>query len=195
MSMCYWCQRKPYCQEMNRKLYESIDEGKIYCEGFTQDGLPNISMAWTTPAWVTENKEVTRRNWAMPTLRRFKKDATYLAWSKNKMYGGEPIGLGRMTKDAFKESLDKNTVHGMEYFNEFYKAEGFEYLDDRNNEIIGSTTGYRHLHLIAMKWASSNKIMTVVPFKIVEVFPGMKEKYTTDEEIIRCVKALVRALP
>lgn len=184
MSMCYWCQRKTYCQEMYNELYKSIEEGKIYCENFTQVGLPNISMAWTTPAWVTENKGVTRRNWATPTLRRFKKDATYLAWSKNKMYGGEPLGIGRMVEDSFRESTSKMTDGD-------YTGEGFHYLDGRYSELRNEFP----LIPAFERWRQAALLLAVVPSKIVEVFPSMKEKYTTDEEIIRCVKALVRALP
>ena len=188
MSMCYWCQQKPYCQEMNSELYESIDQGKIYCKGFTQVGLPDISMGRTTPSWVSENKSVTRRNWSTPTMRRFKKDATYLAWSRQPRYGGEPLGIGRMTADAFREKTGvHNTHHKLE---EFYEAEGFQYLDNKHSEknwgcpLFDST----------QNWIKADLLVAVVPFKIVEVFPGIKEKYTTDEEIIRCVKALVRAI-
>ena len=72
-----------------------------------------------------------------------------------------------------------------------YYNEGFKYLDERYDSI----TDEENTLLYALRrWVDADQIMTVIPFENVEVFPGMVDKYSTDEEIIRCVKALVKAI-
>ena len=70
---------------------------------------------------------------------------------------------------------------------EDYKKEGFFFLE--------AETGNEELWDAFVRWESSGQILTVVPFEVREVFPGMKKKYSTNDEIIKCVKALVRELP
>lgn len=104
-----------------------------------------------------------------------------------RLYGGQALGIGKMTADPFKQST--RVMPEADYDNE-----GFAFLDQIYNS-IETETDVSPLYSAFIKWQEANQIMTVVPFEIKEVFPKMKEKYSTDEEIIRCVKALVKVLP
>lgn len=181
---------------MEKARYKAVNDGVMYCEVFNPVALPVISMGRTSPPWVNEEKSVTRRNWTKSTSRLFRKDAYYLALSKQRQFGGQAIGIGRMTADPFKENTGVHFKNA-ETLERFYKAEGFEYLDSNYNRITNALY-YKDsspLFEATKRWTKADIPMTVVPFEIKEVFPGMEEKYSTDEEIIRCVKALVKVLP
>jgi len=171
---------------MEKELYKSVNDGVMHCTTFKPVAMPSISFGWTSPPFVTMNKTVTRRNWAQSTIKRFKKDGHFLAWSKQQRFGGEPIGIGSLTADPFKQPT------GDCGFEDLYEPEGFKWLDEYYEKIMIRTSG---LVGSTHRWISSNIPMTVVEFEILEVFPGVKEKYSTDEEIIRCVKALLKELP
>lgn len=156
----------------------------MYCLAFKPVALPPISFGWTSPSFVTENKDVTRRNWQPVTVRRFKKDAYFLALNKQQRFGGEAIGIGKMRADTVKQST-------ADMRDGDYTGEGFYYLDERYHELKGE---YPLVNAIG-RWRDADQIMSVVPFENIEVFPGCKEKYSTDEEIVRCVKALLKVLP
>jgi len=169
----------------------AVINGDMYCEAFKSWLKRNISMAYVTPSFVTNNKSVTRRNWANVTIKQFKKEIKALVWNKQARFGGEPIGVLELTENPFKQGTNNMTETD-------YVGEGFQYLDIEYCEII---TGKPHLTekiypLIETfnTWARRGNMMTVVPFKIIEVFPGIEDKYTTDKEIIRCVKALKKAI-
>lgn len=185
MSMCDYCINngacnQPYWKQSGVKKYE------LYCDSFKVFRMPRISMNRTTSAFVTENKEVTRRHWQPVTIKRFKKDTKFLAVQR--CYGGEALGVGRLTEDTLKQPTGK--MESKEYFDE-----GFKHLDDEYSRITENNLISGHPLIIAFeRWIDKNQILTVIPFKVIEVFPGIKEKYSTDEEIIRCVKALVRAI-
>lgn len=192
MSMCYWCVHLSYCQDSQKERYKAVDDGVMYCVAFRGRGLPALSMAWTTPAWVNKAKIVTRRNWSVITKRKYRNQSYYMAWSRQARYGGEPIGIGRLTADPFKESTIVNSK--AEDVKALHKAEGFDYLDSRYMNI----TDYHEpcpLMLATGRWILSDLLYTVVPFEVLEVFPGMQEKYSTDEMIKKAVKALLKELP
>lgn len=197
MTMCYWCQSISYCQSMDRKYMKRVEDGEVYCQRFGNVGLPLISMGRTSPPWVNDEKTVTRREWATPTRKQFKKGRYYLAMSKQKMFGGQPIGIGRMTEDAFLERTGVHRAPGVlesrENVDLFYAAEGFQFLDRRYREITDDVT--MPLYRKTMDWIMANQELSVVPFEIVEVFPQMQKKYSTDDMIIRSVKNLLEALP
>lgn len=187
---------------MEKVQYKAVNDGVMYCLAFNPANLPTISMAYTTPAWVAEQKEVTRRSWQPSTIRRFQKGTRYLAVSNN--YGGTALGIGEITENPFKQRTGNDiTLDGMI---KFYKAEGFHYLDGQWARInnwklpktlsIESMKDFKSLPLIEAthRWMNSNVLMTVVPFKVNEVFPCMKDKFTTDDQIKKSVKALVRAI-
>jgi hypothetical protein len=141
-------------------------------------------MAWTTPAFVAEMKTVTRRNWKPSTVKRFQKGVQFKAVTSN--YGGEVIGIGEIAENPYKQS-----TRDMDDMDD-YIAEGFSYMDSEFAELDDSDL--LPLYCAMKDWQQKDQMVTVVPFKIVEVFPGMLEKYTTDDEIRRCVKALVKAI-
>lgn len=183
MSMCSWCNNQSYCRANMQDLFSEVDEGLQYCQSFKAT-LPMISMGRTSPPWVNEEKSVTRRDWSTATARKFPNKQLFMAYSKQPMFGGEPLGIGQMIADPFKQST-------LEMGSEDYDNEGFHYLDLRHRDIKGTLP----LIKACIRWKDSDQMLTVVPFMIIEVFPGMKEKYSTDEEVVRCVKALVEALP
>lgn len=184
MSMCYWCRNNTYCQAMEKAKYKAVNDSEMYCVSFNPVALPALSMAYTTPAWVNEKKGVTRRYWSGSTVRKFRNDTYYLAWSKQKMFGGEALGIGKLNADPFRESTSKMRDGD-------YTGEGFHYLDGQYSELRNEFP----LIPAFERWRQADLLLTVVPFDVIEVFPEMKDKYSTDEEIIRCVKALVRELP
>ena len=199
--MCYWCRNNAYCQAKEKALYKAVNDGVMYCVSFNPVSLPELSFGMTTASFVNKAKGVTRRHWAQATIKRFKKDTYFLAWSKQKRFGGEAIGIGKMTDNPYREKTGVHLLDGQKSILEFYQAEGFEFLDNRylnikGNPIIGMDS-YEGKPLLkkTIQWLNNDEPMIVVPFEIIEVFPNCKEKYSTDEEIVRCVKALVRELP
>jgi len=118
------------------------------------------------------------------TVKRFLKGVQFKAVTSN--YGGEVIGIGEIAENPYKQSTrDMDDVDD-------YIAEGFSYMDSEFAELDDSDL--LPLYCAMKDWQEKDQMVTVVPFKIVEVFPGMREKYTTDDEIRRCVKALVKAI-
>jgi len=75
-----------------------------------------------------------------------------------------------------------------------YPNNWFEYLDDRYMEITDYHEPCPLMNATGV-WILNNTTHTVVPFDILEVFSTMKDKYSTDEIIVKCVKALLRELP
>lgn len=183
MSMCDYCTNNGVC---NQPLWilKAVKNEEMYCDRFKVFSMPKISMNRTTSSFVTENKTVTRRHWQPVTIKRFKKDTKFLAVQR--CYGGEALGVGQLTENPFKQSTKDMVAEDYEY-------EGFEFLDDRYVKIVGSDDTYPLLDAFD-RWQESDQILTVVPFEIIEVFPGMKVKYNKDEEIRRCVKALVKVI-
>ena len=214
MSMCDYCKCTP--RDINvlgmKKEYKAcmqpswhiraVQNGDMYCDHIVYNITPRISMSMTTSPFVTKNKYVTRRNWTDRTTQRFQKGTLFKAVRSN--YGGEVIGIGEITDNPYKQNTGNDiTLNGMI---ELHRAEGFRYLDEQWVRIndwklpeklsIESLKNYENLPLIkaTYRWINSNQILTVVPFKVIEVFPGMEAKYTTEEEIVRCVKALQKAI-
>lgn len=177
-----------YCIHLDCKQpqwhIKAVVNGDMYCQAFKSWLKRNISMAYVTPSFVTMNKSVTRRNWANVTFAQYHKETKALVWNKQARFGGEPIGVMELTEYPYKENtFIMNDIN--------YIWEGFRYLDARHSVIVPLS---RPLLCILDSWRRRAEIMTVVPFKILEVFPGMAPKYSTDDEIKRCVKALVRAI-
>ena len=182
MTMCAWCKHNGQCRQP-QWIIINVQADKLYCEGFKPLTMPSISFGYTSACFTSRNKSVTRRNWASVTVKRFKKDVYFIAWSKQARFGGEPVGIGRMAADCYKQFTGKMTY-------DQYIKEGFEFLD----LCYYDSTYTMPLKDVFERWRNKNEILTVVPFEIVEVFPGMLEKYSTDDEIIRCVKALVKVI-
>lgn len=185
MVMCDYCIHLAACPTLSRLnmkwSLKAVQNGDLYCQFFRPTFMPTISMAWTTPAWVAESKCVTRRHWQPVTIRRFSAGTKYLALKSN--YGGDALGVGQITENPYKQETSKMS-------DEDYVMEGFAYMDNEYLRIAIETP----LEKAMRSWQYRNELMTVVPFKILEVFPGMRKKYTTDDEIKRCVKALVKAI-
>ncbi|MHA1137987.1 MAG: hypothetical protein ACTSSE_16020 [Candidatus Thorarchaeota archaeon] len=176
MSMCDWC--KIGCALPEENYGE-------YCDMFKAKRMPIISFGHTSPPFVAQEKSVTRRNWTERHARIFKEGKICKAYSKGPQYGGECIGIIKITETPFKQHTDDMTPMD-------YRYEGFEYLDQQNKRITGEEFLLRKTFDV---WRFDNiSYLSVVPFEILEVFPGMLERYTTDEEIIKAVKALQKAI-
>lgn len=165
-------------------MYKAVNDGVMYCLVFNPVSIPTLSMAYTTPSFVAMEKTVTRRNWQPVTIKRFQVDTRFMAVTSN--YGGEALGIGRITENPFKQPTGKMDL-SMEY-----TREGFSYMDDEIIRITGEAD--RPLLDATLGWKKRNEILSVVPFEVIEVFPGMEDKYTTDEQIKRCIKALEKAI-
>ena len=182
MSMCDYCIHHD-CKQPQWHI-NAVINGDMYCQAFKSWLKRNISMSHVTASFCAERKSITRRNWANVTIRQFHQGTKALVWNKQSRFGGEPIGVLELTENPFKQNTNDMPLS-------HYVEEGFEYLDDKHTKI---TYCIPVLAEVFMRWKKKDDIMTVVPFMALEVFPGMKDKYTTDEEIIRCVKALVKAI-
>ena len=182
MSMCDYC-RHHDCNQPQWHI-KAVLNNDMYCQAFKAWLKRNISMANVTSSFCAQEKDITRRNWADVTINLHKKGTKSLVWNKQARFGGEPIGVLELTENPYKQPTGDMTFAQ-------YEFEGFNYLDTRYHEI--TKKGFP-LDEIFQNWRRQDITLTVVPFKILEVFPGMKSKYTTDKEIIRCVKALVKAI-
>jgi hypothetical protein len=117
------------------------------------------------------------------TFAQYNQGTKALVWNKQARFGGEPIGVLELTENPYKQMTSLMGVDD-------YLNEGFQYLDKEYYRI----TKDMPLAESFANWKRRAEWMTVVPFKVLEVFPTCKERYTTDDEIKRCVKALVRAI-
>ena len=181
MTMCDYC-RNYECNQPEWTI-KAVVNGDMYCQAFKSWIKRDISMACVTPSFVTGNKSVTRRNWTDRHSRLFTDGTQALVWNKQARFGGEPIGVLELTENPFKQSTGEMTVQD-------YDMEGFLELDTKYYEIERTMP----VKDAMLSWKRRNELLTVVPFKILEVFPGMEAKYTTDNEIIRCGKALRKAI-
>jgi len=184
MSMCDWCRVSAICNQPGWHK-RAVINGDLYCDGAIIKKMPIISFGHTLPCFVSENKSVTRRNWTERHLSQFNKGDICKAYSKGAQYGGECIGILKLTETPYKQNTG-------EMPDEDYTKEGFCYLDvaydiitDAKNQLLQDTFN---------SWKEQDITLSVVPFEILEIFPGMKDKYTTDEEIIKAVKALQKAI-
>lgn len=182
MSMCDYCIKIGDCNQPKWHT-KMVINGDMYCDHIKFIQMPRISMNSATSAFVSRNKSVTRRNWAQSTVKRFPKGKQFLAVMSN--YGGDVLGIGEVTKNPFKQNTRDMNITSE------YIAEGFEYLDGKYESIVDDIDSLANT---IEDWADKNRILTVIPFKVIEIFPGMLERYTTDSEIIRCVKALRKAI-
>ena len=180
MAMCDYCIHQGKCPQPQWATI-ATQANDLYCDGFRMVQMPTISMAYTSPAWVSQSKTVTRRSWQPVTVKRFHKGTKYIAKRSN--YGGEALGVGEITDEPFKQMTSLMD-------SDDYVKEGFQYMDGQ----FWKVNKYFPLVNAFNSWKRRGDWMTVVPFKVIEVFPGQMAKYTTDEEIKRCVKALVKAI-
>jgi len=182
MSMCDYCIQKEDCVQPEWHT-RAVKNGHMYCFSFKSFIKRSISMAYVTPAFVTGNKTVTRRDWALRTVGMFEYGTKVLVWNKQARFGGEPIGVLELTENPFKQKTSKMPVSD-------YVAEGFAYIDEMLWEMGDESKPLENLFFY---WQRSDQYLSVIKFKTLEVFPMMEDKYTTDEEIVRCVKALRKA--
>lgn len=149
--------------------------------------MMNISMAYTTPSIVNEDKELTSRNWTPFHARKYKKDGLTQAYSKSPQWGGEPVGILKVISEPLWLNTSSFTL------DEFYRMEGFRFLDTAYNKI--RPLPMKPLREVTKRWIEEDGWMWRLPFEIVEIYPGMQAKYSTDKEIIRCVEKLIEVLP
>ena len=116
-----------------------------------------ISFAWTTPALVTSNKTVTRREWDDNYARRFNKSDFIQAYDKNPRIGGKQVAIIQLTTKPYKEW--SNLASMIEWRNE-----GFEYLAS----IDARCNGFSPIE-IWTDWHDNPRYLWVVRFQLVSL--------------------------
>lgn len=121
-----------------------------------------ISFANTTPAFIAQEKSVTRRDWKDGYAKRFKKNEVIQGWNRSPRFQGKPIGIIRLIETPYQE----NTFLMPE---EDYEKEGFQYLD-RNSHLKAGVYKDKNLKEFFDDWKRSAVLLWVVRFEYVEVF-------------------------
>ncbi|GER94827.1 hypothetical protein A45J_2714 [hot springs metagenome] len=123
--------------------------------------LPGISFTWTTPAFLSKQKSVTRRDWPEEYAKRFKEGDLLFAYDKQARFGGSKIGIIQLIADPSFESMSKMPDGD-------YEAEGFKYLYEnphllpRSMKIDVSWEGFN-------AWRNSGGSKWVIRFRICEI--------------------------
>jgi len=142
--------------------------------------MMNLSMALVTASFVNEQKGVTRRSWTDSHARKFKKGNQIKVYNKSPRNHGEVVGYAEILEWPYRERT------GVRKVDELYVDEGFKFLDDQYNPIG------RPLYDLTKKWIKDNLEYWVLEIEPTEILPGMVEKYSTEDEISRCVHALIK---
>lgn len=119
-----------------------------------------ISFAWTTPAFLAGAKSVTRRDWDDDYARRFKVGQVITGYNKSPRFGGERIGIIRLTQDPVKESTALAPQ-------EDYAREGFSYLQRFGISLRGRMPG-----ALWADWMKNPQNLYVVRFEIITINKG-----------------------
>jgi len=117
-----------------------------------------ISFAWTTPALLAGAKTVTRREWDPDYANKWKQRTVGIAYDKNPRFGGKPVGLIELVKDAYLEKLCNAPESD-------YEAEGLAWLE-ANGHCIQKMSPKIFWEL----WKKDSGERWVVRFKILELF-------------------------
>ncbi len=129
-------------------------------------GLPGISFAWTTPAFLSQQKTATRRDWPEEYAKRFKEGDLLFAYDKQARFGGSKIGIIQLTADPSFEPMSKMPDSD-------YEAEGFKYLHEnphlipKSMKIDVSWEGFN-------AWRNSGGNKWVIRFGICEILKDFK---------------------
>jgi len=141
-----------------------------------------ISMNFTLPAFVADKKSVTRRYWKDSYAKGFNKHDVLSV--VDKLYkDGQVIGTLMLTEKPYRENTF--IMNDMDYI-----WEGFGFLDRRYDAIEGGMP----LVDVFERWRAEQGMVWVVPFEILSVEDWAREKYTSDDEILRSVRKLVEAI-
>lgn len=89
-----------------------------------------ISFAWTTPALVTGNKTVTRREWNDRYGESFRAGEMIAAYDRNPRFRGRHVATIRLTEKPLRTTLIPR---------EDWEREGFAYLESINAKVNGRT--------------------------------------------------------
>ena len=135
-------------------------------------------MAYTTPAFVSMMKTITRRRWSPEYSYMFKKASVAKAWSKQPRHGGEPIGGLQIIKEPYQQNISDADPH------EVYVQEGFEFLD--KDDVLWEGT---------QRWCETGETFWVIEFRVIDVGAGIKARYTTPEHMEKARAACLKFLP
>ncbi len=120
-----------------------------------------ISFAYTTPAFQARAKNVTRRMWQAQYAKRWKVGEEAIGYSRQPLYGGEPIGTIRV------EFLAREPIATMP--DSDYEAEGFRWLHEHGIPAPKSS-GFEDFSWASFeRWRQSGVTPWVVRFEILEV--------------------------
>lgn len=145
-----------------------------------------IAFDWTTPALVTGNKTVTRRNrseWTMEYASRFYAGEVLQAFDVSPRHGGAPVGSIRLTEKPYTQWL-RDTPDSD------YQAEGLEWLlahPDVLSKIIDGNPREAWLRTSCTRagfdrWRQSGGVVWVVRFELAaltEHGDALKEQYAS----------------
>ncbi len=120
-----------------------------------------ISFAETTPALLAGAKTVTRREWNPNHARKFTASALVQAWDKTpRVKGAKRVGTIRITQAPYLEMSNLAPI-------EDFKAEGFEYLNERGLTLFDEMTPTA----VWTHWQMNPSPLWVVRFELVGVLP------------------------
>lgn len=117
--------------------------------------MRNISFAWTTPAFVTKNKTVTRREWSDAYAASFNAGERLMGYDRQPRFKGKPLGVLQLTRKPYKSA---------ELPEEDWQGEGFEYLQGIGAKVNGQTPRQLWDYFVAMP-----EPLWIVRFEIVSL--------------------------
>jgi len=135
-----------------------------------------ISMGFVAPAFCARFKERTMRDWTPRQIKMvtdcYDRDINLSVWSScPRVKGAERIGFASLKEPPYKQNIKDIFKHGL--FNSTYLAEGFGYMDDKNNSL------WNGFHNLA---GTLDKEFTILNFNP-NPTPEANAKYTTPEMI------------
>ncbi|MEW6062537.1 MAG: hypothetical protein AB1600_11420 [Bacteroidota bacterium] len=125
-----------------------------------------ISFAYTTPAVIAFEKNVTRRDWQLRTALAYNKGDIVQAWDTSPRFGGKKFGLIQLTEKPYEEQTCNAPIQDR-------KGEGFEFLHKHGILIAGK---YDALDLWKAWMMMKDVTKWVVRFEVVDL-----DRYVCDE--------------
>lgn len=134
-----------------------------------------ISFAWTTPALIAGEKNVTRRDWNPKYAARFQEGQHVQAYDKSPRFGGKRVGIIRIKEKPYQEY----TCHAP---GKDYKGEGFEYMQKRGILLNGKYTPDQLWrvwmnHVNIEKWVVRFEIVRLVEGVCSDIMRDIEKKY------------------
>ena len=114
-----------------------------------------ISFAWTSDAFATRNKDMTRRYWKQHHALKFKQNMIVDAMDKLPYRGGKKIGEIKILKLPYQQRTGQMTETD-------YRREGLLWMEQNNKTIKGKKP-----RLFYEDWKEKNELVWVVEFETI----------------------------